>query len=155
MNEKRRKYDWLQFYRTMATLFVMLYHWTTAYNDIEKTDWKFQITSGGVFGVGLLFMLTGFFAMQSIDRRVNPLEYLKKRIARIYPTYAICIIISTAVLFALLPEYAPSLKQVLLNFTMLQKLFGVSGVDGAYWTLSIQILFWTFIAIMLRIQKTM
>ena len=104
---------------------------------------------GGIFGVGLLFMITGFLATLNIENK-NPITYIKKRFLRLWPAYACCILITSISLFLFWPEKKPSILQILLNFTMVQKLFGISGVDGVYWTLSVQILFYAFIALVIR-----
>lgn len=102
---------------------------------------------GGMVGVYLLFSITGFLSV--IGDKKNASEYCAKRIARLYPSYFASVILTSIVLTLFLPLIKPSAKQVLLNFTMIQKLFGVEGVDGVYWTLSVQLLFYTFIAIVI------
>lgn len=104
-----------------------------------------MVERGGIFGVGLLFMITGFLAALNLDNK-DAFSYIKKRIVRLWPTYACCILITSLTLFLFWPEKKPSIIQFLLNFTMIQKLFGISGVDGVYWTLSVQLLFYAFIA---------
>lgn len=105
-------------YRAIAAISVMLYHYTVIPSDWMKVNWGGVILErGGIFGVGLLFMITGFLGALNIDNK-NPVTYIKKRFVRLWPTYACCILITSIVLFVFWPEKKPSVLQILLNFTM-------------------------------------
>lgn len=47
----------------------------------------------------------------------------------------------------MLPDHLRSMKDILLNFTMFPGLLGAESVDGAYWTLAVEMLFYIITAI--------
>lgn len=50
--------------------------------------------------------------------------------------------VTTIYMLLIMPERAPSLKQFVLNLTMLPSFFGVNAVDGVYWTLAKELMFY-------------
>jgi peptidoglycan/LPS O-acetylase OafA/YrhL len=135
--------------RGLAAMFVFLYHYTTMYNQIFNSNDGFSFWFG-FLGVPVFFILSGFVIHLTIDRSKNAIEFLKKRFYRLYPTYWLSIIFT---LFFLLiskfyqrPEFSLSSSDVLMNFTMWHQFFGFEHVDGAYWSLLPELLFYILMA---------
>lgn len=61
-----------------------------------------QLTGGqtilGVVGVFVFFVLSGFLVTQSFETTASPLRFLAKRALRIYPGYAVCLLLCTFLL---------------------------------------------------------
>ena len=55
-----------------------------------------QITSGNV-SVWAFFVISGFLIAQSWTRSPNPLKFLKRRIARIYPGFIVAALLSALI----------------------------------------------------------
>ena len=58
------------------------------------------------------------------------------RFSRIFPAYWAAIIISFAVLSWIKSPPHASLIQFAVNFTMLERVFGLQHIDTVYWTLT-------------------
>ena len=151
----RKQIKLLSLYRVIATASVLLFHYTTRFFEVTEIDGKFPFAFpyGGEFGVGLLFIVTSFLSVFTTEKETSGLHYFLKRLARLWPVYAVCIVITATVTWLFYPPLSPSLLRFLVNFTMLQKLAGFSGVDGAYWTLSYQLLFYAVIAVVIGLKK--
>jgi peptidoglycan/LPS O-acetylase OafA/YrhL len=57
----------------------------------------FPSTSGGDLALDCFFILSGFLIMQSWDRKPILLEFLKKRVLRIYPGFIVASLISVLI----------------------------------------------------------
>ncbi len=133
-----KRYAELDVFRGLAIISVLLFHYTTRYNQIyghAKMTFDFPY---GYLGVQLFFMLSGFVTYMSMDHMNNGFEFIFKRYSRLFPAYWISILITfTSVTVFTLPDRQTSLHDVLLNLTMLQDwIGGVKSIDGAYWALS-------------------
>lgn len=150
MDHKRNIY--LDYLRGISAIMVILYHYTTRYESLFQNTVQFHLKfPHGSYAFLVFFMLSGYFTLNALNNS-QPYEYAIKRFFKLYPTYwvAICITMPLTVLF--LPERSVSVKDMLVNFTMLQTLVGVPNVDGAYWTLFCELAFYILIFIMLLLK---
>ncbi|GAA3814190.1 hypothetical protein GCM10022403_054730 [Streptomyces coacervatus] len=133
--------------RLVAALMVAVHHyagswrvdqpanavWDRPVSDIMPT--VFHFAAYGWIGVEIFFVISGFVICMSCWGR-TPRDFFVSRVIRLYPAYWFGIAFTTAVLVV-----APGvwdrlkLRDILLNFTMLQSGSGVASVDGVYWTL--------------------
>ncbi|MGW2717923.1 acyltransferase family protein [Streptomyces sp. NPDC001492] len=133
--------------RLVAALMVAVHHyvgswrvdqpgnavWGRPVSDTMPT--VFHFAAYGWIGVEIFFVISGFVICMSCWGR-TPREFFVSRVIRLYPAYWFGIVFTTAVLVV-----APGvwdrlkLRDILLNFTMLQSGSGVASVDGVYWTL--------------------
>ena len=139
---------YLDYIRAVACIIVIMFHYTKRYNEIFHTsnDWKFRV-SWGYMAVSIFFVLSGFLAVLKDDTGIK--EYIRKRFLRLYPAYWIAVIVTFLVTYFYLPERAVSVKDAVINLTMLESFCGVGLVDGAYWTLAYEIVFYIFIALII------
>ena len=116
------------------------------------------------FAVRSFFVISGLLIYRSYTRSSSMASYLEKRARRIYPAYFICIVVAALALCSLstLPvsQYfgfgfwkylganllflnflAPSLPGVFTSNTL-------SAVNGALWTLKIEVIFYLFVPIL-------
>ena len=75
------------------------------------------------------------------------------KVLRLYPAYWTAIILTFIVTSFLLPSRAVSFRDMLVNLTMLESFIGVPLVDGAYWTLANELVFYAYIAIVVVILR--
>lgn len=93
----------------------------------------------GKIGVGVFFIVSGFLIPVTLDKpypAVIP-RFLVNRMFRLYPAYWISIALTL-----LLVSTPLTALQALVNTTMLQRFFGVPDLNGVYWTLQIEIVFY-------------
>jgi peptidoglycan/LPS O-acetylase OafA/YrhL len=130
--------------RGFAALAVVLYHFTTRYEALfghasslaAEFPW-------GEYGVDFFLMLSGFVILRSLDRTPRTRDFVVGRFARLYPAYwaAGAITLGVVSWFGL-PGQEIGLGEAALNATMLQRQFGARHIDGAYWSLEIELFFY-------------
>lgn len=141
--------------RGIAALAVVLFHFTSRYFDFfPQTEMPaFKFMDGG-YGVNLFFVISGFVISFSAQSKNNALSFLKGRIIRLYPLYWVSLTITFTLLFIFpLTGLTVDGLTFLVNFTMFQKFIGFDNVDGAYWTLAIEWLFYGIIIAMLLVKS--
>lgn len=142
--------------RMVSALMVVLYHLMHGEGVRDRawaapTDQLFpglaDVAAYGWLGVEMFFLISGFvICMSSWGRTVG--EFAVARAVRLYPAYWFAVVVTTAVL-VLFPVFAThrDWTHVLVNMTMLQSLLGVPDVEQAYWTLSVELLFYVLFAL--------
>jgi peptidoglycan/LPS O-acetylase OafA/YrhL len=137
-NKRSRRYAELDVFRGLAIISVLLYHYTTRYNEIYGyTEMPFAFPYG-YLGVEFFYIISGFVIYMSIENTKNSFDFILKRFSRLYPAYWVSIGITFGLvsLFTL-PGRQSSFCDAMINLTMLQDWIGrVEYVDGAYWVLS-------------------
>ncbi|MCJ8323109.1 MAG: acyltransferase [Rhizobiales bacterium] len=141
--------------RGMAALAVVLFHYTTRYYDFFPNSPvpTLQVNDLG-YGVNLFFVISGFVISFSAASKNNAFAFLKGRILRLYPLYwaALIITFATMTIFPH-PELTVNFATFIMNFSMLQKFAGFANVDGAYWTLAIEWVFYSTIIGLLLVKS--
>ena len=130
--------------RGVAVVMVLLYHYTTRFSELfpnaVPAAFSFPI---GEYGVELFFVISGFVITMTLDRSKCASDFLVARCSRLYPAYWVAVLLSTFVLAESSgPFDAPTAHQVALNLTMVHGFFHVPSVDGVYWTLEVELLFY-------------
>lgn len=131
-------------FRGLAAIMVVLFHCTMSRPNYDS------ILRFGITGVELFFILSGFVIFNSILRIENGKKFIYYRITRLYPTYwfSVCLTFSLTVIYALFKQnfvLKEAITQLVGNLTMLQFYLGIPNIDGPYWTLIIELLFYTLI----------
>jgi peptidoglycan/LPS O-acetylase OafA/YrhL len=139
--------------RGLAAVAVVIHHYLSGYaahvGHASSFPWRFD---AGQFGVHLFFMISGFVILMTLERTRTAGDFLVSRFARLYPAYWVALAMSAALLVVLpLPGLAVSGAQVAVNATMFQRLLHVPNVDGVYWTLGLELLFYGFMLALWRI----
>ncbi|WP_187263979.1 acyltransferase family protein [Pontibacter beigongshangensis] len=141
--------------RGIAAFLVVLYHYTTTYRSLYGHNFSRQFDFAyGNYGVELFFMISGFVIFFSFKNITDGKDFLFKRITRLYPAYWFCAIVTfAAVQFFGLPGLETSFTDFLINLTMFQKLVGVPEVDGVYWTLFYEWMFYLMLLVIFVTRK--
>lgn len=71
-----------------------------------------------------------------------------KRILRIYPAYWLSVPLAALVVFWIWGT-AFSAREVLVNLTLMQDVFGVRAAEGVYWTLLVELVFYALCVVLL------
>jgi peptidoglycan/LPS O-acetylase OafA/YrhL len=146
MNTKERLPE-LDILRLGAALSVALYHvcrWPSTGQLI--TD----IAQLGFLGVNVFFVISGFVILMTAEQR-TPVEFAKSRIARLFPTFWICVLVTSAALAA--HGQPPSLATVAANLTMVPPLFHKPFIDLVYWTLVVELRFYCMVLLLLVFRQ--
>jgi len=143
----------LDLLRFVAAVAVMIYHLTyqPRLHGVLSTNafWPFPaVTRYGYLGVTLFFMISGFVILWSSQNR-SAGEFVVTRIARLYPSFWVCIAITTLVVDSIGMTGSISPRTATLNLTMVPDLLGAPYVDGVYWTLFVELKFYFLIFIVL------
>ena len=141
--------------RGLAAVAVVVGHFTstfsTLYPDAPPSSLSFVY---GQFGVQLFFIISGFVILMTAERAKRASDFAISRFTRLYPAYWIAVIISIVVgTLADVPGTQLSPLELLLNFTMVQRLLLVPDVNGAFWTLAIEMQFYIIVFAILLITK--
>lgn len=124
-----RRIEELDALRGPAALAVMVHHYFNRF-DFLYGHWfpvpKF--TDVGKYGVHLFFMISGFVILMTLERTRRPVDFLFARFSRLYPAYWVCVLLTFALvrIFSL-PGRETSVKDALVNLTMLQSFFRVNN----------------------------
>lgn len=147
----------LDAFRGIAALAVVLYHYTTIYSK------EFDVASPAYFsfgwlGVPFFFILSGFVITLTIKNCQSAWVFLKKRFLRLYPTFWICVLITLLTIaitqsYDLHPMFNRPLFDILFNFTMFHEMLKLHHVDGAYWSLLPELLFYLLMAAIFILKK--
>lgn len=141
--------------RGLAALAVVIYHYTSRHLKLFQPKFEnYYEFKYGNMGVELFFILSGFVIFMSLDRVKNTFEFLYKRFLRLYPAYWICVIITFVCVKSFgLEGKEISFSHLLVNFSMLQYGLLIPSVDGVYWSLFHELMFYVLIASFLNIIK--
>ena len=143
MNNKVRFLE-LDAIRGLAAIAVVFYHYTFRYPILYSHDFNeyFKFAYGNL-GVELFFILNGFVIFMSIQKAKSSFEFLAKRFIRLYPTYWIAMIFTFLIVYIFsLPGKEISISEFFINLTMLQYGLQIPSVDGVYWSLFHELMFY-------------
>ena len=100
----------------------------------------------GYLGVTVFFMISGFVIAASACGRTR-FSFAIARFSRLYPAFITCLVATLVALYC--RGYAFTSAQMLANLTMLPKLLGQQYFDDVYWSLMFEILFYSYVCILL------
>jgi peptidoglycan/LPS O-acetylase OafA/YrhL len=152
-----KRLELLDSVRFLAVLMVMMFHYTFngivngKVTSIGQESWVVDFTKYGYLGVELFFMISGYVIFFSAQYG-SASKFAVSRAVRLFPAYWFAVLFTS--FFAIgwgsgLMSVTPVM--VLANLTMLQSFFGVSDVDGAYWTLAYEIRFYAAVFVVLLV----
>ena len=147
--------DTIDAFRGIAILGVLLFH----YSVLWAPPWYGTNLYGygrvypdvlvlGAVGVYLFFVISGLVITMTVLRSMSGLEFVVRRFARLYPAFlvGICLTLLVAGISAI-PAFKVSFGDVVANLTMNATAFHRHYVDGAYWSLAIEIKFYALVAV--------
>jgi len=140
--------DLLRF--TAAAAVVAFHFYVLLPGDTDVQRAISAVARFGFMGVPLFFMISGFVIFWTAFNR-SPGEFVLARLCRLYPSYWVCVLITSGVLA--LAGGAPSWPQIAANLTMFHHLFGFNSIDEVYWTLFIELKFYGLVFILLACRQ--
>ena len=149
--DKNRFYalDLLRFFAAFA---VVMYHYTyrklPSVVDQSTFEYIGEISKFGYLGVNIFFMISGFVILLSAMNR-NATQFAISRSTRLYPTYWVCVTITSIILISLNGDAANiDFVKYVANMSMLNDYVGIGNIDSVYWTLQAEIKFYLCIFIL-------
>ena len=148
--------------RFLAAMSVVVYHYT--YRGYAQGDYSPIVFPGiglvtryGYLGVELFFIISGYVVLLSAQGKTVR-QFFLSRLTRLYPAYWVACTLT----FVVKRLWGPSpvdthmstwlhagIGQYAYNMTMLQDFFHVPVMDGAYWSLSVEITFYFIISLLI------
>lgn len=130
--------------RGVAALAVVLFHYTTRFVDLyAPTATPSFAVPLGHYGVNLFFIISGFVIFMTLSRTQRSMDFVVSRFSRLFPAYWAAIAITYAVTSQFgLPGKEVTALQALANVFMVHGVFRVPHVDGVYWTLEVELIFY-------------
>jgi peptidoglycan/LPS O-acetylase OafA/YrhL len=146
----------LDFCRVLASISVIIFHYTInfsapyySYSEPFSELFKMLVPS-----VQLFFMLSGYLITKSLWNTKTIKNFYIKRFAKIYPTYILCILITFIIISILgLPGREASLLDLMSNFVFLNDFKRFNSVDGAYWSLIVEVKFYLIAGFLYFLSK--
>jgi peptidoglycan/LPS O-acetylase OafA/YrhL len=141
--------------RGLAAIAVVLFHYTTRYMELYKFDGAPTFSfSYGHYGVNLFFIISGFVIFMTLEKTRRPMDFVVSRFSRLFPVFWVAIFVTFAITHALgLPGKLVDLGSAVANMLMFHNLFRVPHVDGVYWTLEVELLFYCGMFLLFRVGK--
>jgi peptidoglycan/LPS O-acetylase OafA/YrhL len=132
--------------RGIAALGVVFFHFTLHHPTYEK---YFRF---GTTGVDLFFIISGFVIFMSLQKAHSIRMFAVNRISRLYPAYWMGVLFSFALIsihFHYSPKYAIDRPWLTLagNLTMVQYYLGVQDLEGPYWTMIVEMIFYVLMGL--------
>jgi peptidoglycan/LPS O-acetylase OafA/YrhL len=148
----------LDLLRFIAAFSVMFFHFTTRGNtNPEYIPIQYPALSAisryAYLGVDLFFIISGFVIfMSAVDRSAK--SFAISRLVRLYPAYWVCCTLT----FVVTLIWGVSALKVspfvyMANMTMLHDYFGISHVDGVYWSLFLEMKFYLFVFLVILFKQ--
>ena len=153
LTSKRPRLAELDALRGIGAILVMNFHYSTRFQEMfpKAAHVPFHIF-GGNYRVLLFFAISGFAIFFTVKHLQYGMDFIVNRFVRLFPAYWGAIIITlTTQYLGDIPALDIALSAILVNFTMLQSFFYLPGVDGAYWTLAIELSFYACMLSLWRI----
>ncbi|MEZ5654715.1 MAG: acyltransferase [Sphingobium sp.] len=130
--------------RGIGAIAVVLFHYTMRFPQLfPQADPVPMHFWQGEYRVLLFFAISGFAIFFSMSRIGSVADFVVNRFARLFPAYWVAIILTLSF------EYGGGVDTLIVpvhsalaNFTMLQGFLYLPAVDGAYWTLTIELGFY-------------
>ncbi|MDV6375346.1 acyltransferase family protein [Deinococcus arenicola] len=142
--------------RFLAALLVVFYHYTAfgvPYTGVTEPHVA-VFARYGYLGVDLFFMISGFVVLMSSVGR-TPAQFVQSRFVRIVPMFiSACLITYTYLSLTRETDLLVSFKDFLLNLSLVSLtpamyLIDMRHIDGSYWTLIYETIFYVLIWSML------
>lgn len=134
MTKQEDRFNELDLMRFFAAMSVLVYHYKSKYieaiSDNQVLTAKiYAFTKFGYLGVDLFFLISGFVILASAINRTCS-QFAASRITRLYPTFWVCMTITTLALISI-KNHDVTLLQYMANMTMFQEYMGIKVLGPA------------------------
>lgn len=136
--------------RGIAALIVVWFHYTIQYQELYGHVVPPALPfPPGRYGVQLFFVISGFVIFLTLTRASSWWDFAANRFSRLFPPYWVCIGLTFTFLTVMpMRDLNVSSHDALINLTMLQYWLQKPAVDGVYWTLTVELVFYGFVSVL-------
>ena len=140
--------------RLLAALAVLAFHYLfrgAAAGGYMETAFPeaAPVAQLGYLGVNLFFLISGFVIARSAEGR-DAAAFSLARFARLYPAFLVSMSLTFAILLvAADPRFPVGWHQFAANLTMVAPAFGQPFMDGVYWSIVLELVFYSWVALAL------
>ncbi len=129
----------IDYLRGILALCIAVYHYLSWSHliSIDSNHFLFRVA---LYGVSMFFIISGFslaytYKNTNFLKRIQVINYFRRRIARIYPLFFLVIV------WAIMINYREvgSIKDFLIQSFILFRLFDVSGLTPGAWSIGIEV----------------
>jgi peptidoglycan/LPS O-acetylase OafA/YrhL len=151
------RYPELDVLRGIACLAVVFFHYLSRGPEAGWTGNAVypsiaHIAAYWHFGVQLFFMISGFVIYKSARGRTVK-DFAIARFWRLFPAYWVAILVTTYFMWLFGAElFIVSVRDFFWNFTMFQQFADAASVDGSYWSLMVEMIFYCYIALAIQLR---
>ena len=146
-NRLRGRVAYVDLLRFIAALSVVSFHWL--YNGVAggkvislENSPAQGIVQYGSIGVAQFFVISGFVIGFSATKS-SAGRFAAGRVLRLFPAFWVALFITTVVIILWgQPVFAVTPQQFVANLTMVPQFLGQAPIDGVYWTLTIELIFY-------------
>lgn len=130
--------------RGLAAIAVVLFHFTAQFDDLHGFAHPPLLKLAlGNYGVQLFFVISGFVIYMTLDKTRTAADFAVSRFSRLFPAFWAALFITTFAIYTRgLPDMRLPLDEWALNLTMMPKMFAADFLDGSYWTLEVELVFY-------------
>jgi len=145
-----RRIDWLDYVRLLCAVTVVMTHYVgVVVPNIfgpAKTDLGLitDISHYGHIGLFILFIISGMMITQIVQRQKLS-TFVTHRVTRVYPSFVICLTITTLMGIGEVGRMHVGFWQYLANLTTNAPAFEYRPADSSYWTLTVEVTFYAMI----------
>lgn len=137
--------------RGFACLAVVGFHYlyrgqTSGWIDTRVNSGVEAVARFGYLGVNLFFIISGFVIFMSAEGSTLR-SFTASRVARLYPALWAAVSLTGLFIWGCgSTHFSVQFTQFLVNMTLVPQWFNVEFVDGAYWSLAVELQFYLLVA---------
>lgn len=153
MIKKANRFEFLDFLRFLAAFSVIIQHvfekLSPAFKDFSTNYFQF-----GTFGVVIFFLTSGFVIPVSLEKHKSLKAFWIGRLYRLFPLYIFSIILQlTLIKLDYTDAELPSITALFANIIMLAKFTGQPLIEGLYWTLNVEMVFYILVSVLFVLKQ--
>ena len=147
----------LDLLRLVAVAAVIFYHYgfrgpPSQGATLVALPWMAGFSQYGFLGVPIFFVISGFVIAYSAEGRTAT-GFAIARFSRIYPTFLFCMTLTFLALLTIGPPgFTTSFAQWCANLFIAAPAFHQAYMDGAYWSLVVEVVFYAWVAILMAFK---
>ncbi len=157
--KQQRAFEWLDYGRFLAALSVVFFHYTAldisngTLSNLQPIPFVTASAAYGFLGVDFFFLISGFVISISAEGK-SASDFAIARFVRLWPTFLLCMTLTTIAIFLLSTDGGkPDVFRYIANLTMVPAHIGFRPMDGAYWTLAFEIIFYILVFLIILLGQ--
>lgn len=156
----KRRNDVIDALRGVAILAVMAHHYLVHYTVVDhKRDlvgWHHHYSAQfrlGRLGVEVFFVISGLVIAMTVTRCAGPVDFAVRRFARLFPALAVAAPITFVIGRFGPAEFHRTLADLVASLTFFAQHLGHEYIDGVYWSLTVEVIFYTIIGVSILVLR--